>query len=171
MKPLLAATNILAGCLFFLSAPSAAPAEEMSLVYDKENTGADCAKPSLPEFSALPSIPFLPDPFLKADGDRITTREEWRCRRAEIKAMLERYGVGAKPGKPSAFKASLQGNTISTRVGEGTNSFEMTATINRPEGAPDTPIPAIIGINSPTGSLPRDQFSKRGIATITYRAG
>ena len=32
-------------------------------------------------------------------------------------------------------------------------------------------IPAIIGINTPTGSLPRELFSKRGIATITYRAG
>jgi hypothetical protein len=145
-------------------------AAAMPLVYDKENSGADCAKPPLPEFSVLPSIPYLPDPFLKTDGSRITTRDEWRCRRAEFKAMLEHYDVGTKPGKPGTFKASLQGNTINFTVGEGTNTFEMTATINRPEGAPDAPIPAIIGINSPTASLPRDQFSKRGIATITYRA-
>lgn len=161
----------LVACLFFLNAQSGLLAGEMPLVYDRENTGADCAKPPLPEFGALPSIPFLPDPFLKADGRRITTRDEWRCRRAEIKALLERYDVGEKPGKPGTFKATLQGNTITIIVGEGTNTFEMTATIARPEGAPDTPIPAIIGINTPTGSLPRDQFSKRGIATITYRAG
>jgi hypothetical protein len=47
----------------------------------------------------------------------------------------------------------------------------MTATINRPSNAADGPIPAIIGINSPTGSLPGNVFSSRGIATITYSAG
>jgi hypothetical protein len=51
-------------------------------------------------------------------------------------------------------------------VGEGDNIFNMTATINRPSGVPDTQIPAVIGINTPTSSLPADFFSKRGIATI-----
>jgi len=91
MKPrsLTAAILLVAVFLFFLSAPSGMLAAEMPLVYGKENTGADCAKPPLPDFSALPSIPFLPDPFLRADGSRITTREEWRCRRTQIKAVLE----------------------------------------------------------------------------------
>ena len=157
-------------CLFLLDTQLRCVAADMPLVYNKEDTGADCTRPRLPEFGALPSIPYLPDPFTRADGSRITTREEWRCRRAEIAAMLEYYDVGEKPGKPGTFKAKLEGNTITITLGEGTNTFNMTATINRPGGAPDTPIPAIIGINSPTGSLPRDQFSKRGIATITYRA-
>lgn len=60
-------------------------AEEMPLVYNKENTGADVKKPPMPAFSDLPSIPYLPDPFKKAVGSRITTREEWRIRRAESK--------------------------------------------------------------------------------------
>jgi hypothetical protein len=157
-------------CLFFLNAQLRSVAAEMPLVYGKEDTGANCTKPPLPEFSALPSIPHLPDPFTKADGSPITTREEWRCRRAEIRAMLERYDVGEKPGKPSTFKATLDGNTINITVGEGTNTINLTATINRPDGASNTPISAIIGINSPTGSLTRDFFTKRGIATITYRA-
>jgi hypothetical protein len=153
-----------------MSAPLGS-AEGVPLVYDQEDMGANSPRPPLPEFSALPSIPHLPDPFKKADGSRITTRDEWRTRRAEIRAMLEHYGVGAKPGRPDTFKATLEGNIIKIAVGEGTNTFDITATINRPVDAPDAPIPAIIGINSPTGSLPRDQFSKRGIATITYRAG
>lgn len=143
---------------------------EMPFVYDKEDAGADIEKPPLPSFDELSSIPYLPDPFIKADGTRITNRAEWRVRRAEIKAMIEHYDVGEKPGKPSIFEATLNGNTINITVGEGDNTFEMTATINRPSGAPDTPIPAIIGINRPTGSLPRDIFSKRVIATITFRA-
>jgi hypothetical protein len=149
--------------------PTASAAVEMPLVYGQEDTGADVKKPPLPAFGELPSIPYLPDPFKKADGTRIATREEWRVRRAEIKAMIEHYDVGEKPGKPSTFKAALKDNTITITVGEGDNTFDMTATINRPAGAPDTPIPAIIGMNSPTGSLPRELFSSRGIATITFR--
>ncbi len=142
----------------------------MPLVYDKEDMGTDVPAPKLPEFSELKPISYLPDPFLKADGTRITTKEEWRVRRSEIKDMIERYVIGEKPGKPSTFKATLEGNVIHITVGEGDNSFEMSAQISRPEGAPsDKPIPAIIGMNSPTGSLPRDLFSKRGIATITFR--
>jgi len=146
------------------------PAGGMPLVYNEENTGADVKKPPMPAFSDLPSIPYLPDPFKKADGSRITTHEEWRIRRAEIKAILEHYDVGEKPGKPSTFKATLESNIINITVGEGDQTFNMTATINHPTGAPEGPIPAIIGMNSPTGSLPVDLFSKRGIATITFRA-
>ena len=97
-----AALLALAPAFMAADAPAAA---EMPLVYDKEDTGAAVAKPPLPEFSALPSIPYLPDPFSKADGTRITTRDEWRVQRAEIKAMIERYDVGEKPGKPSLFEA------------------------------------------------------------------
>jgi hypothetical protein len=162
--------RILALCFLFLNALSGSRAAEMPLVYQMENTGADCTKSPLPDFSALPSIPYLPDPFLKADGNRITTRDEWRCRRAEIKAMIEQYDVGKKPGRPGEYKATFKDNTLFITVSDGTNAFEITAAINRPDGAPNGPIPAIIGINSPTGSLPREPFSKRGIATITYRA-
>jgi hypothetical protein len=157
-------------CLFLLSTPLSLLAGEMPLVYDKENTGADVKSPPLQDISGLPSIPYLPDPFQKADGTRIMARKEWRVRRAEIKAMIEQYGAGEKPGKPTTFKARLDGNIILITVGEGDNAFEMTATINRPSGASDTPIPAIIGINTATGSLPANLFTSRGIATITFRA-
>jgi hypothetical protein len=156
--------------LFWLGVQLAMAAGDMPLVYDKEDTGADAAKPPMPAFGDLPAIPHLPDPFMKADGERIATREEWRVRRAEIKSILEHYDVGEKPGKPSVFKAALEGNTITITVGEGGDTFDMTAVVNRPAGAPDTPIPAIIGVNTPTGSLPADLFSKRGIATVTFRS-
>jgi hypothetical protein len=157
-------------CLLFLNASPLLISGELPLIYDKEDTGADLKKPPLPDFGELPPIPYLPDPFKKADGARITKREEWRARRAEIKAVIEHYDVGEKPGKPSVLKAKLDGNTILITVGEGDNTFDMTATISRPVGAPDTPIPAIIGINTPTGSQPANLFSSRGIATITFRA-
>lgn len=154
--------------------PDVSPAKESSgeipLVYDREDTGADVEKPPMSAFGDLPSIPYLPDPFMMADGTRMTTREDWRRRRAEIKAILEHYDVGEKPGKPSIFEATLQGDTLNLTVGESGRTFNMTATISRPPGAPAGPVPAIIGMNTPTGSLPADLFSKRGIATITFRA-
>lgn len=139
-------------------------------VYDVEDTGADCPKPELPEYASLPEVAYLPDPFLKANGERMTRKDEWRCRRAEIRAMLEKYDVGEKPGKPSTFEASLQGNTLNITVGEGGNTIQLTAPIARPAGAASGPIPAIIGINTPTGSLPSNIFSSRGIATITFNS-
>jgi hypothetical protein len=157
--------------LLFLDSQLPLAAAEMPLVYDKENTGADVKKPALSAFDALPSIPYLPDPFLMADGKRMTTKDEWRVRRAEIIAMLEKYDVGEKPPKPSVVKATLNGNTMTVTVGDGTNSINLTATISRPNGAPaDKAIPAIIGINSGFGSLPLQQFNSRGIATIAFRA-
>ena len=42
----------------------------------------------------------LPDPFRKLDGTRISAKSDWRCRRAEIKELAERYVYGDKPGKP-----------------------------------------------------------------------
>jgi hypothetical protein len=58
-------------------------AQDVPLVYEVENTGADCARPAMPDFDALPSIRPLPDPFLSADGSRRSTGfGDWRCRRA-----------------------------------------------------------------------------------------
>jgi hypothetical protein len=151
-------------------APAAPAAGSLPAVYTEEDTGADCPEPPLPAFDALPSIPFLPDPFLMASGERMTSREQWRCRRAELASILEEYDVGEKPGRPPTVAASLDGNTLRIDVGNGTTAFTMTAVINRPASAPSGPIPAIIGINSPTGSLPPGIFSSRGIATITYDA-
>src|SRR5690606_22134055 len=112
-----------------------------------------CPEPPLPAFADLPSVESLPNPFTKADGTTLSSRAEWSCRRAEIKAILEEYDVGEKPGKPSVVDASFAGGTLSITVQEGSQSFVMTATVSRPEGAPTGPIPVIIGINTPTGSL------------------
>ncbi len=96
----------------------------MPLAYGKEDMGADVQTPALPGFSELEAIAYLPDPFLKADGERITTKDQWQARRAEIKAMIEKYDVGAKPGRPSVFEAKLQGNEITITLGEGSNTFK-----------------------------------------------
>ncbi len=119
--------------------------------------------------AALPAIAHLPDPFLMADGKRMTSRDQWVYRRAELKAMLEHYDVGEKPARPAIVKATLDGNAVTITVGAGASTFNMTATIHRPPGAPDGPIPVLIGMNSATGSLPAALFASRGIATIAFK--
>lgn len=150
--------------------PEGVLAGDLPLVYAREDTGVGCADPPLPAFDVLPAISFLPDPFVMSSGERMTSRAQWRCRRAELRSILEEYDVGEKPPKPTSVDASLDGDTIRISVSEGGASFTMTASIGRPPNAASGPVPAIIGINTPTGSLPAEIFSRRGIATITYDA-
>lgn len=164
-------------------------AQEIPLVYDVENTGADCPEPPLPAIEDLTVIEALPDPFMWSDSTRgrITSVDDWRCRRAEIGAELQHYELGAKPAPPDSLEASFTEDTVITlppmfdggdsvtlsgpvlivTVVEGENSLTLYAPISFPEG--EGPFPAVIGVGfSPTGSLPSDIFTSRGIATIHY---
>ena len=62
-----------------------------------EDSGVDCVRPALPAANQLPAIATHPDPFLMTDGTRITTKAQWTCRRAELKAQVEEYESGPKP--------------------------------------------------------------------------
>ena len=144
------------------------------LVYSTENTGASCAAPPLPALAQLPVIQPLPDPFLWADGrGRSTSFSDWECRRNEIKAQIENYEIGKKPAKPSTITASYAAGTT---AGTGTLTVNVTvngktATLTSPVTLPTTgtgPFAAIIGMNSPTGSVPATVFAGRNVATIRY---
>src|SRR6185369_4480891 len=50
-----------------------------------------------PANSTLPSNPKLPDPFESPDGTRITAKDQWPCRRAEIAIQAQAYELGTKP--------------------------------------------------------------------------
>jgi hypothetical protein len=52
-----------------------------------------------PDFNALPSIPFLPDP-LKFSNGRDVKVEEWLKRRAELLALFQHYITGTWPASP-----------------------------------------------------------------------
>jgi hypothetical protein len=166
-------------------------AQEMPFVYDVENTGADCPEPLFPLISELPAIAALPDPFMWSDTSlgRIITRDEWRCRRAEIGDLVQHYELGTKPEPPSNLEASftdtlitltmppifgsdsiqltLSGTLLIVTVVEGEDTLTLYVPVSLPDG--EGPFPAVIGVGfSPTGSLPSDIFTSRGIATINY---
>lgn len=132
------------------------------LVYEVENTGADCTVTSdFPSFGALPSISEMPDPFLMEDGTRISSYSQWACRRAEIKNQIERWVLGAKPGpEEGEVTASFSGGTLTVNVTVGGSSVQLSTNINAPSGA--GPHPALITLGGFGG------VSVNGVASMGF---
>jgi hypothetical protein len=142
-------------------------AQKMPLVYNVENTGANYPKPPLPTLNQLPIIQSLPDPFIWADGrGHISSVNDWLGRRAEIKSQIENYEIGPKPNRPDTITASYSGGVLTVNVIVKGKKLTLTAAITLPSGP--GPFPAVIGMNSGTGSIPSNIFSSRNIATIAY---
>ncbi|MBN1300415.1 MAG: T9SS type A sorting domain-containing protein [Melioribacteraceae bacterium] len=161
--------SIISALIILLFMLSNLSAQEMPLVYDVENTGAECPSPYLPTFSELPAIKALPDPFLWSDGrGRISFFSDWRYRRAEIKAEIEHYEIGVKPVRPDDITASYSNGTLTVNVTVNGYTLTLTSNISVPSG--NGPFPAVIGIGfGGTGSLPSNIFTSRNIATIGYQ--
>ena len=139
----------------------------MPLVYQVENTGADCPKPPLLTIDQLPTIVPLPDPFMWADGrGRMSSFSDWRYRRAEIGAQIQNYEIGVKPVRPDTIVASYSGGVLTVNVAVKGKTLVLTSRVVLPAGT--GPFPAVIGMNSPSGSIPSTIFSSRNIAQITF---
>ncbi|MDF7814966.1 T9SS type A sorting domain-containing protein [Hymenobacter sp. YC55] len=157
--------------LYFLSLEVFAQAPP--LVYTVENTGGSCVAPPLPAFNQLPAIEPLTDPFMWSDGrGRSTNFSDWECRRNEIKAEIENYEIGRKPERPQTITASYApgtgtGNgTLTVNVTVNGKTLTLTSQVSLPTGP--GPFPAIIGMNSLSGSVPAAVFTSRNIARIQY---
>ncbi len=149
---------------------------QIPLVYDVENTGADFPKPNFPTISELPVVEPLPDPFMWSSTDpsgwtdsttaRSTNFNDWSKRRSEIAWDIQNYEIGTKPPRPDTLSASFANDTLTINITKNGQSMTMTCPVILPAG--DGPFPAIIGMNSPTGSIPSSVFSSRNIAEIAY---
>jgi hypothetical protein len=137
------------------------------LVYDVENTGADCTKPPLPTLGELPIVPPLTDPFEWSDGSgRSTDFADWCRRRAEIGEEIQNYEIGPKPLRPDTISANYAGDSLTVYITKNGQTLMLTSHIVLPEGT--GPFPAVIGMGSPTGSLPSDIFTSRNVALIPF---
>jgi len=151
------------------------------LVYAVENTGTNFPAPPLPPMGSLPIIMPLPDPFMWSGIDpynwtypsgRSTSFADWTRRRAEIKAEIEYYEIGYKPPvDPAMIFASVSGSgtgrTLTVRVTNIVSGTPRTLTLTSAIGLPASSgtFPAIIGMNSPNGSI---SLGGRAIATIVF---
>ena len=153
----------------FLNFISVTIIAQVPLVYTKENMGSTFAPPPLLPLNQLPVVDPLPDPFMWANGKgRSTKFSDWERRRNEIKAEIEHYEIGIKPNRPENITASYSSSDSTLKVDVTVNGKTLTLTskIVLPSGS--GPFPAVIGMNSPNGSVPADIFSSRNIARIRY---
>src|SRR5690606_35204355 len=108
----------------------------------------------------------LNDLFLKADGTRWSTPADWKCHRAYLKRIVEKYIHGAKPGRPEKVTGTVSDKQISVTVEHGGKSANFTVSVNIPAGA-TTPVPAIIALGGVNG-LYATTLTEEKVATITY---
>ena len=66
----------------------------------------------MPGVNNLPVRPDLPVPDALDDGTKVTTPEQWKKRREEIKRILEYYAVGEMPPPPGNVKGAEVTNEI-----------------------------------------------------------
>jgi hypothetical protein len=168
-------STVFATLLLGFSCLSSLAQTPLPLVYSAENTGAaSCPAPPLPSFSQLPAIQPLPDPFMWADGrGRTTDFKDWECRRNEIKAQIENYEIGRRPSRPQNITASYAAGTttgtgtLTVNVMVNGKTLVLTSQISLPTTG-SGPFPAIIGMNSLSGSVPAEVFTSRNVARIQY---
>jgi dienelactone hydrolase len=68
-------------------------------------TWVEQSKALPPDFDALPKVNTMPDAFTFFDGKRkVTSAEDWKARREEIKQLFEKYVIGTMPPKPTLDK-------------------------------------------------------------------
>jgi len=122
----------------------------------------------------------LQDPFLKLDGERVTTKAEWEEQKEYIKAMLAHYQYGEMPPVPKNVKVV---ETLSEEVYQGTavrklytfsfnrngKTLDLHMGLIKPKG--DGPFPVIIKNDRAINSIPDEvnrEALKRGYIMCQY---
>ncbi|MEU8180712.1 cellulose binding domain-containing protein [Micromonospora sp. NPDC049047] len=129
-----------------------------------EDEGTDCAVSGLPDLGSLPTNAKLPDPFRRLNGTTITTRSDWRCRRAEIRELTEKFVFGEKPAKPATVTGTVSNTTINVNVSHNGRSSSFSARVELPSGT--GPFPAVVvvgGFGADTATI-----KAAGAAVISY---
>ena len=144
--------------------------EKLPLVYNKENTGADCPVPYMPILEKLPLVKSLPDPFEWADStSRIKYYSDWRIRREQIGAQIQYFEIGEKPPRPDTITASYSksDSMLTVNVTKNGQTLTLTSKVNLPTGT--GPFPVMIGMNLPPEFLiPSSILSSHNIVTIKF---
>jgi hypothetical protein len=124
-----------------------------------------CVIPPMPAYSSLQVNEKLPDPFKFMDGLRMTRKDQWVCRRAEIAALAQNFEFGTKPGKPATVTGSFSGSSITVTCTEAGKTISFSCSITKPSTG-SSPYPALIGIGG--SSLDNNLLSSLGVAIINF---
>lgn len=77
----------------------------------------------------------MPDPFLFDDGSRVSTAEEWDCRRQEISSVIQRIQYGPVPSEPDSVSANYSGSQMTVTVRANGKTASFNASVSKPNGA------------------------------------
>ncbi|QNU65924.1 dockerin-like protein [Ruminiclostridium herbifermentans] len=119
----------------------------------------------IPSFSQLQANPKLPDPFKFYNGDKVTTKAQWKARQKEISALAQAFIYGSKPEAPDSVKGSFSNNKITVTVTDNGKTISFTCSIQYPSKG-TAPYPAMIGIGMNT--LNSSNILNMGVALITF---
>ncbi|WP_433309908.1 cellulose-binding protein [Micromonospora sp. CA-269861] len=125
-----------------------------------EDEGIDCPVAN----TSVPASSRLPDPFRKLDGTRITSKADWRCRRAETRELAERTVYGQKPPKPATVSGTVSNTSIQVNVSDQGRNASFSASVQLPSGT--GPFPAVVvlgGFGADTATI-----RNAGAAVINY---
>lgn len=125
----------------------------------KEHFRDECPVTNIPNIGANAK---LPDPFTMFDGSAVTTKDQWKCRREEIAALLEKVELGEKPRNPEKVEGSYSNGSLTVKVTDKGKNLSFSVKISD-AGTKDSPKPAIIGFGG--GSL---DYSGLNVATISF---
>ncbi|KAL2862286.1 putative extracelular cellulose binding protein (Cip2) [Aspergillus lucknowensis] len=133
----------------------------LALSFLYTNVQAQC--PTLPASPSLETIATLPDPFswYPAQDGRISSADDWACRREHIATLLQQLELGEKPPTPPNVTATLSGDTFSIMASESGKSISFDVSISQPSSGTG-PYPAIIAYGALSIPLPD------GVATIIF---
>ena len=128
----------------------------------------DYVVPSMPPFSSLPENTYLPDPFRFMSGSRMTTIDQWPCRRMEIAELVEEFELGYKQETPYSattgdFNSTL--NRLAVTVNDNGTQISFNCYITYPSTG-SAPYPAMIGCGF--SSLDNVALSNMGVAVISF---
>jgi hypothetical protein len=128
----------------------------------------ECPAFAVPATSSLASISELPDPFTFMSGTRMTSKDEWTCRREELSELIQAFEYGSYPPKPDSVTGTLSGTTLTVQVQCGGKSITFTPTVTLPSG--NGPFPVYIGLSGEGYDAPfaASVVTPMGIAHISY---
>jgi Glucuronyl esterase, fungi len=117
--------------------------------------------PNIPSPITYAANTKLPSPFLSVVGSRVTTKDQWACRKMEIRQILQRYEHGPMPPAPSSVAATFAPNTLKITVSDGGKTVSFSVPIKYPTSGKE-PYLAIMAYHG--GSIPIPAT----VATITH---
>lgn len=131
---------------------------------DTPAVAGECVIPPLPSFADLTELRTLPDPFTRLNGERLTSRSQWACRREEISELAQRFIYGENPEKPESVSGTVSATGITVNVSNRGQDVSFNVTVAMPQGATG-PVPAIIAYG---GTQFQNTILAEGVAVINY---